>query len=165
MDQEKELMSPADHAGLTSMTYDDLLDLLQKRNGKTKKQRDDSCSGVRSLLRALNITLDSEVSASHLAQRLRLLTPAGARMSKGRLQNCRSHMDEALAFVDKRFRRRRSTRPLPPLLMAFWSSFLIGARGASCVGSCISWRKRISRPTRSTRRCSMLSAKASITAS
>lgn len=38
-------------------------------------------------------------------------------MSKGRLQNCRSYMDAALSYADKRFRRRQSRRALPHQLM------------------------------------------------
>ncbi|MFA5957684.1 tyrosine-type recombinase/integrase [Hyphomicrobium sp.] len=40
-------------------------------------------------------------------------------MSKGRLQNCRSYMDAALAYADKRFRRRQVRRWLAPHLKAY----------------------------------------------
>lgn len=85
-----------------------------------EKKRADICSGVRSLCRALKLQpASAPADAALIAALLRDLTPAGAGMSKGRLQNCRSHMDAALVYADDLFRRRRSRTVLPPHLRAF----------------------------------------------
>jgi len=56
-----------------------------------------------------------------IAERLANITPAAAKMSKGRLQNCRCHMDSAFAYADQQFRRRRNRAVLDPKYVALLS--------------------------------------------
>ncbi len=80
-----------------------------------EKRRADMCSGVRSLCRALGLQIESTSADPRLiAERLANITPAAAQMSKGRLQNCRCHMDAAFAYAYARFRRRRSRAEIEP---------------------------------------------------
>jgi len=68
----------------------------------------------------LNLQPESTPADPRLfAKRLRGLTPAAARMSKGGLQNCLSYLDAALSLYDTRYRRRRSLRALAPHRAAF----------------------------------------------
>ncbi len=83
------------------------------------KRRADMCSGVRSLCRALNLQIESTPADPRLiADRLSGITPAAAGMKRGRLQNCKCHMDAALAYGDARVRRRRQNDAIAPEYLA-----------------------------------------------
>ncbi|RUP07746.1 site-specific integrase [Hyphomicrobium sp.] len=111
---EKNQYEPA-----APFTLAKLIDLIAAESSISEKRRSELCSGVRSLSRAMGLQLESTpADPRFIAERLRDLTPAAAKMSKGRLQNCRSYMDAALAFADKRFRRRQARRLLAPHLKA-----------------------------------------------
>lgn len=102
------------------VTLAELIALIAADSTIEQKRRADLCSGVRSLCRALSLQPESTPANPRLiAERLRDLTPAAAKMSEGRLQNCRCYMDAALSLADTRFRRRRSRVALTPHLAAF----------------------------------------------
>lgn len=97
------------------MTVDFVLSLIAADETIPLKKRHDICSGVRSLCRAIGLPPDSTAASPRvIAERLADLTPAAARMSKGRLQNCRSHMETALAYADVEFQRRRKNKAMGP---------------------------------------------------
>lgn len=102
------------------ITMAELIDQIAADSAIPHKRRNDLCSGMRSICRALGLQPESTPADPRLfAKLLRGLTPAAARMSKGRLQNCLSYLDAALALANTRFRQRRSRVALPPLLEAF----------------------------------------------
>lgn len=102
------------------ITVAELTDQIAADSSIPQKRRNDLVSGVRSICRALGLQPESTPADPRLfAKLLRGLTPAAARMSKGRLQNCLSYLGAALSLADTRFRRRRSHVVLPPHLEAF----------------------------------------------
>ena len=101
------------------LTLLEIIDLIAADSSIPQRRRNDMCSGVRSLCRVLGLQPESTpADPRRIAELLRDLTPAAARMSKGRLQNCRTYMDAALALADTRFRRRRPRVILAPHLKA-----------------------------------------------
>lgn len=104
---------------LAEPTIAAMLSLIAADETLPKKRRADICSGVRTLCRALHLQIESTPADPRLISgRLAALTPAAAGMSKGRFQNCKSHMDAALAYADRRFRRKRSSDELAPAYVA-----------------------------------------------
>jgi len=104
------------------MTLAELIERIASDTSIPPKRRNELCSGVRSLCRAMCVQPESTLADPRLlATKLRELTPTAARMSEGRLQNCRSYMDAALSLADTRFRRRRTRTPLAAHLEAFLS--------------------------------------------
>jgi hypothetical protein len=94
-----------------------LLEAIKIDSKLSSRKRADICSAVRVLCRILGLPLESTPAVPRLfAERLKTLTPAAARMRKGRLQNCKSLLDAAFAYNDTRFRRRRSREALDPVL-------------------------------------------------
>jgi len=80
-----------------------------------KKRRADICSGARSLCRVLGVEVqDAPLDPRFFGDCLTKLTPAGAKMSKGRLRNCKSHMDTVLAYANALGQRRRNNDPIAP---------------------------------------------------
>jgi len=100
------------------MTIEFVLSLIAADEAIPVKRRRDICSGVRSLCRVIGLPPGSTAADPRIiAERLADLTPAAARMNKGRLQNCRSHMETALAYSDREFRRRRRSTELEPVFV------------------------------------------------
>lgn len=100
--------------GVTMAT---LLNAIQADPTLPLRRRADMCSATRVLCRIFGLSLESTPADPRLfAERMKTLTPAGARMSKGRLQNCKSLLDAVFAYNDSRFRRRRSREVLDPYL-------------------------------------------------
>ncbi len=94
-------------------TIGQLIEAIARDETMPARKRADICSGVRSLLRAVSLPESIPADPRVIAERLAKLTPAGAGMSKGRLQNCRAHMGAAFAYADARFRRRRNREKMP----------------------------------------------------
>lgn len=102
------------------VTMAELIDQIAADSSIPQKRRNDLCSGMRSICRALGLQTESTPADPRLFAKLtRDLTPAAARMSPGRLRNCLSYLDAALALADTRFRQRRSRVALPPHVEAF----------------------------------------------
>lgn len=96
-------------------TIGELINVIAGDEKLALKRRQELCSGMRSLCRVLGMQIESApADARVIAERMRELTPAAARMSLGRLQNCRCLMDAALAYADRRFGRRRNQKALAP---------------------------------------------------
>jgi integrase len=92
-----------------------LIDVIAGDENLPERRRQELCSGVRSLCRVLGLQIESTpADARIVAESLTHVTPAAARMSPGRLQNCRCLMDAALAYADSRFGRRRNQKALAP---------------------------------------------------
>lgn len=101
------------------ISLQELIELIAVDDKIPQKRRNELCSGVRTLCRALDLQPASSPADPRLiADRLRHLTPTAARLSKRRLHNCRSYVDAALSLVDTRYRRRRSLAALAPELAA-----------------------------------------------
>jgi integrase len=102
--------------GNSSTQVDTIGDLIKAIDADDKiplHKRQDICSGVRSLCRALALQIESTSADPRIiAEGLKRLTPAAARLSATRLQNCRSLMDTAFAYADRRFGRRRNQKAL-----------------------------------------------------
>lgn len=102
-------------ADLPALTISALLDAIRHDEAIPSKKRADICSGVRSLCRALHLQIESTPAEPRIfAEALAKATPASVGMSKARLQNCKSHVDAALAHADAHFHRKRSRSPLEP---------------------------------------------------
>jgi integrase len=96
-------------------TIRDVVEAIAADESLPLRKRQDLCSGVRSLCRALGLQIESTPADPRIvAERLKGVTPVAARMSPGRFQNCRVHMDAAFAYADRRFDRRRNNKQLRP---------------------------------------------------
>ena len=92
-----------------------LIDAIAADASLPARRRADMCSAVRSLCRSLGLQTESTPADPRLvAERLKGLTPAAARMNPARLQNCRALMDGAFAYADHHFGRRRNLKSLDP---------------------------------------------------
>lgn len=97
------------------LTISALLDAIRHDEAIPSKKRADICSGVRSLCRALHLQIESTLAEPRVfAEALAKATPASVGMNKGRLQNCKCHVDAVLAYADAHFHRKRSRTPLAP---------------------------------------------------
>ena len=97
----------------TVLTFKQLLDVIAADGKLTAKRSADICSGARTLLRVLGLQAESTpVDPRVIGEHLSGLTPAAAKLSASRLQNCRCLMDAAFAIADRRFGRRRNFKPL-----------------------------------------------------
>jgi integrase len=98
-----------------ALTLAGLVEAIAADETLSPRRRQEMASGVRSLCRAAGLRTESTPADPRLvAERLKGVTPAAARMSPGRLQNCRSLMDAAFAYADRRFGRKRNQKALTP---------------------------------------------------
>ena len=95
------------------LMIEQLFEAIARDESLKPRRRVDICSGGRSLCRALDLPVESTPADPRIiAERLKGLTPAAARMSASRLQNCRCYMDAAFEYADQHFGRRRNKRAL-----------------------------------------------------
>ena len=120
MEQVKVSRSPEfARAPRVDITLNVLLSLIAADEDIPQKKRRDLCSGIRSLCRALNLQIESTPAEPRIfAEALAKMTPASVGLSKGRFQNCKSHLDAALSYADAHFHRKRSKTPLEPKFKA-----------------------------------------------
>lgn len=101
-------LTEGDQLSETVPTINDVLAAIEADDALSLQRRRDICSGVRRLCQALNLQVESTPAAPEFFRdRLRHLTPAAARMSKTRLQNCKSYLDAALNHAHRLSLRRR----------------------------------------------------------
>ena len=115
VDHESSRTNEGEEQSNRILTIGRLLEAIASDKGMAQKARADICSGVRTLCHALGLPLESTPADPRIiADGLRGLTPAAARVSRSRLQNCRCYMDRAFEYADHRFGRRRNKRALTP---------------------------------------------------
>lgn len=108
---------PDDEGQIYSMR--DLIDRIAQDETLDKKRRSEICSGIRTLLKALGLQPeDTPCEPRLIADRLKGTTPASLKLSKARIQNCKSLVDAAFKVFFARFTRKRSRSSLNPAFAA-----------------------------------------------
>lgn len=92
-----------------------LMDAIDAEASLSQKRRADTRSAIRSLASVAGLPVESTPCDPRLlAERLRNVSAATARMSPRRFANRKSLADAALAFADRHFGRRRDSAEIAP---------------------------------------------------